>query len=54
MLSETPALVDAVLQRFNALWEGEPCATCGRRDVCPVPLEEPRLTPHTRGSSSVS
>ena len=43
VLSETPALVDAVLQRFNALWEGEPCVTCGRRDVCPVPLEEPRL-----------
>ena len=43
VISETPTLVDAVLQRFNALWEGEPCANCGRRDVCPVPLEEPVL-----------
>jgi hypothetical protein len=25
------------------LWEGHRCAGCGRRDVCPVPLEEPSL-----------
>ena len=36
-------LIDAALLRFNALWEGQWCAGCGRRDVCPVPLEEPRL-----------
>lgn len=36
-------LIDAVLEEFNALWEGLPCKGCGRRDVCPVPLEEPRL-----------
>lgn len=41
--SEDPVLVDAVLGRFNDLWEGTHCAGCGRRDVCPVPLEEPRL-----------
>ncbi len=41
--SEDPTLVDAVLGRFNDLWEGQHCAGCGRRDVCPVPLEEPRL-----------
>ncbi len=41
--SRTPALIDAVLGRFNHLWEGGPCAGCGRREVCPVPLEEPRL-----------
>ena len=41
--SEDPVLVDAVLGRFNDLWEGTHCAACGRRDVCPVPLEEPRL-----------
>ncbi|MEM8738732.1 MAG: phospholipase D family protein [Planctomycetota bacterium] len=39
----TPALIDAVLSRFNQLWEGQHCLTCGRRDVCPVPLEEPNL-----------
>ena len=43
VVSETPALVDAVMGRFNTLWEGEHCAGCGRRDVCPVPLEEPEL-----------
>lgn len=36
-------LIDAVSQYFNRLWEGEHCEGCGRRDVCPVPLEEPRL-----------
>lgn len=36
-------MIDAVSQYFNSLWEGGSCAGCGRRDVCPVPLEEPRL-----------
>jgi phosphatidylserine/phosphatidylglycerophosphate/cardiolipin synthase-like enzyme len=37
------ALIDGVLEHFNALWEGRRCETCRRKDVCPVPLEEPRL-----------
>jgi phosphatidylserine/phosphatidylglycerophosphate/cardiolipin synthase-like enzyme len=37
------ALIDAVAAQFNALWEGRLCDGCGRRDVCPEPLEEPRL-----------
>lgn len=41
--TESPALIDATLEQFNALWEGRECPTCGRRDVCPVPLEEPVL-----------
>ncbi|MEE9404431.1 MAG: phospholipase D family protein [Algisphaera sp.] len=41
--SEDADLVDAVLGRFNALWEGEHCGGCGRKDVCPVPLESPVL-----------
>ena len=41
--TESIALIDAVAQRFNALWEGECCYGCQRRDVCPVPLEEPQL-----------
>lgn len=41
--TRSPALIDDVLQHFNALWEGERCRTCRRKDVCPVPLEEPRL-----------
>ena len=41
--THAPALIDAVLDYFNALWEGRACKACGRHDVCPVPLEEPRL-----------
>ncbi len=36
-------MIDAVSQYFNHLWEGGACDGCGRKDVCPVPLEEPRL-----------
>ena len=41
--TESPALIDAVLEQFNALWEGRRCTDCRRKDVCPVPLEEPAL-----------
>ena len=41
--TESPALIDGVLEQFNALWEGRRCQTCKRKDVCPVPLEEPDL-----------
>jgi phosphatidylserine/phosphatidylglycerophosphate/cardiolipin synthase-like enzyme len=41
--TESPALIDGVLEQFNALWEGHRCASCRRKDVCPVPLEEPQL-----------
>jgi len=37
------ALIDGVLEHFNALWEGRRCETCRRKEICPVPLEEPRL-----------
>lgn len=43
VLTEKPDLIDAVMSEFNGLWEGRPCHTCKRRDVCPVPLEEPAL-----------
>jgi phosphatidylserine/phosphatidylglycerophosphate/cardiolipin synthase-like enzyme len=36
-------LIDAVLEQFNALWEGRSCDDCKRKDICPVPLEEPEL-----------
>jgi phosphatidylserine/phosphatidylglycerophosphate/cardiolipin synthase-like enzyme len=39
------ALIDAALEPFNRLWEGQRCQECQRREVCPVPLEEPRLSP---------
>jgi phosphatidylserine/phosphatidylglycerophosphate/cardiolipin synthase-like enzyme len=41
--TESAGLIDAVLEQFNALWEGRRCGTCKRRELCPVPLEEPRL-----------
>lgn len=41
--TESPALIDGVLEQFNTLWEGRSCETCRRKDVCPVPLEEPIL-----------
>src|SRR3954470_20601013 len=37
------ALIDGVLEHFNALWEGRRCVSCRRKEICPVPLEEPRL-----------
>ena len=42
--TESPALIDGVLEQFNALWEGHCCRSCKRKDVCPVPLEEPDLS----------
>ena len=39
----SPPLIDSVLEQFNTLWEGQHCGTCGRHDICPVPLEEPSL-----------
>jgi len=41
--SASAELIDGVAQQFNALWEGRHCAGCGRREVCPVPLESPDL-----------
>jgi phosphatidylserine/phosphatidylglycerophosphate/cardiolipin synthase-like enzyme len=40
----SPALIDAVLDEFDALWEGRRCEGCQLgKEHCPVPLEEPRL-----------
>jgi phosphatidylserine/phosphatidylglycerophosphate/cardiolipin synthase-like enzyme len=41
--TQSSDLIDAVLEQFNALWEGRNCVGCRRKDVCPVPLEEPSL-----------
>jgi phosphatidylserine/phosphatidylglycerophosphate/cardiolipin synthase-like enzyme len=41
--TESSSLIDGVLEQFNTLWEGRRCTTCKRKDVCPVPLEEPAL-----------
>jgi phosphatidylserine/phosphatidylglycerophosphate/cardiolipin synthase-like enzyme len=41
--TQSPSLIEPVLESFNALWEGHECRTCRRKDICPVPLEEPAL-----------
>jgi len=41
--TESPDLIDGAAAEFNEIWEGRWCEGCGRRDACPVPLEEPRL-----------
>ena len=41
--TESAPLIDGVLEQFNALWEGRQCTRCQRKDICPVPLEEPKL-----------
>jgi phosphatidylserine/phosphatidylglycerophosphate/cardiolipin synthase-like enzyme len=41
--TKSSALIDGVLEHFNALWEGRRCEDCKRKDICPVPLEEPEL-----------
>ena len=46
--TRSAALIESVLDQYNALWEGHRCEGCGRKDVCPVPLEEPMLPPMTR------
>jgi phosphatidylserine/phosphatidylglycerophosphate/cardiolipin synthase-like enzyme len=54
MMTRRPDWIDRVSGEFNALWEGSHCESCGRREVCPEPLEEPKLTamklPMTKGS----
>jgi len=39
--TQAPAMIESVLDEFNALWVGQHCEGCKRREVCPVPLEEP-------------
>lgn len=41
--TEATGMIEAVLDQFNTLWEGHQCRKCKRREVCPVPLEEPAL-----------
>ncbi|MBL7134302.1 MAG: phospholipase D family protein [Phycisphaerae bacterium] len=37
------ALIDPVADMLDRVWNGLECNNCGRRDHCPVPLEEPQL-----------
>ncbi|RPI59530.1 MAG: phospholipase [Planctomycetaceae bacterium] len=37
------ALIDPVMDMLQTIWDGSQCTDCGRKDYCPVPLEEPNL-----------
>jgi len=41
--TDDPELIDPVLDMLDGIWQGDRCTDCGRRDHCPVPLEEPHL-----------
>jgi hypothetical protein len=36
-------LIDPVVDMLDSIWNGSQCEDCGRKQHCPVPLEEPRL-----------
>ena len=41
LVTDDPAMVDAVADLFESIWSGAQCQSCDRTDFCPVPLEEP-------------
>ncbi len=41
--TEDVSLIDPVVDMLDEIWNGQKCETCGRREHCPVPLEEPQL-----------
>ena len=41
--TDEPHLIDPVLDTLDRIWRGAECADCGRKQHCPVPLEEPEL-----------
>ena len=41
--TDQTALIDPVLDMLEEVWQGNACPGCGRKDFCPVPLEEPKL-----------
>ena len=39
--TDEPALIDPVGDMLDGIWNGAECPDCGRKDHCPVPLEQP-------------
>ena len=37
------SLIDPVADMLDAIWTGRHCPDCGRKEHCPLPLEEPAL-----------
>jgi phosphatidylserine/phosphatidylglycerophosphate/cardiolipin synthase-like enzyme len=41
--TDEAALIDPVADMLDEVWSGGHCPDCGRKEHCPVPLEEPAL-----------
>lgn len=39
ILTDDPALVNAVAEQFDSVWRGEHCSRCGRRQYCGDPIK---------------
>lgn len=40
LFTDDPSLIAPLQEQFDAVWRGDFCADCGRRDFCPDPIEE--------------
>ena len=38
VLTDEPSLVERAIEQFDAIWRGDHCAACGRRDYCADPI----------------
>jgi len=43
LVTDELKLIDRTDSLFEMIWCGDMCAECGRKKICPVPLEEFRL-----------
>jgi len=41
ILTSDCGIIDRVEYYFDSIWQGRECEGCGRKKVCPVPLERP-------------
>jgi phosphatidylserine/phosphatidylglycerophosphate/cardiolipin synthase-like enzyme len=41
--TDEPSMIDPVLDMLDRIWRGAECTACGRKQHCPIPLEEPEL-----------
>ena len=40
VLTDDQMLIDPLAEQFDAVWRGDFCADCGRKDFCPDPIVE--------------
>jgi phosphatidylserine/phosphatidylglycerophosphate/cardiolipin synthase-like enzyme len=41
IITDEPAMIDRADSLFELIWCGDMCLKCGRKSVCPCPLESP-------------